>query len=155
MPSESESNAVSHCSFACRTCSKKRAFAITIAACVATVESSRTSSGGNAPSRGSAITSVPTSAPWARSGTAAAEPTASPATSVVGAPLGSRTSSSRSLVSERATSPASSDPMARRANGARTPSAAATWSMLRPDSPPSPSSASASSAPRASRNRIV
>src|SRR6266566_452117 len=86
MPSLSESNAVSHCSFACRTISKKRALAITMAACVATVESRRTSSGANPPPRGFAITRVPTTTPWARSGTAAAESACTSATSRVGSP---------------------------------------------------------------------
>src|SRR2546425_6085125 len=107
IPSESASNAVSHCSLACCTIWKNRALAITIAACVATVESSRMSSGGNVRSRGFAITSVPTTTPCARNDTAAAESTATSPRSRVGSPLELRTSSSRSRLSERTTRPES------------------------------------------------
>src|SRR6266513_2628889 len=63
---------------------------MTIAAWVATVDRSRISSGANTPSRGSAITSVPTSTPCARSGTAAAEATSRPATQLAERALGGR-----------------------------------------------------------------
>ena len=158
IPSLKASNAVSHCSFAWWTISKKRAFAITMAACVATVDSSRTSSGVNTASRGSAITSVPTSTPWARSGTAAAAATGIPAMSGVGSPSVLCTSSTRSPVTERAISPGSSGPIDPPRNGPSVPSAAVTLSRRRSASSPpsaSPSAASATRAPFASRNRMA
>src|SRR5690349_4079113 len=161
MPSLNESNAVSHCSLARRTISKNRALAITMAACVATVDSRRTSSGANTPPRGLAITSVPTTSPCARSGTAPADLASTPSTSRVGSPPspGLRTSSSRSRPSERATSPGSSVLIRRPASGASVPSAAVTRSDGRPPSNPpvvpSLSGVSATSAPCASRNRIA
>src|SRR6266566_2812857 len=84
MPSLKASKAVSHCSLARRTISKNRAFAMTTAAWVASVDSSRMSSGTNTPSFGSVMMSVPITMPCDRSGTAAAAAASNPCTITVG-----------------------------------------------------------------------
>ena len=151
MPSVSASNAVSHSSFAWRTRSKKRALASTTAACVASVESRRMSSGAKPPDRGSVTSRVPTVTPWACSGTAAAESAWMSRSRRVGPPPEWRTSSSLSPLSERASRPASSRSTVWSLRSASVPSAAATRSGAAP--PPGAPAARATRAPRASRKR--